>query len=107
MSDNFAFWSLIGVKVPPLFSGLAGGVVGAWVDGQSGIKAWLVYALCGGLTGAYLGDWASHFLPYGDNISAGFIVGGCAMMVMRMLRGYVNKLDVLKPAGGSNGTEGK
>lgn len=107
MSDNFAFWSLLGVKVPPLFSGLAGGVVGAWVDGKSGIRAWLGYAACGALTGAYLGEWAAHFIPFGDDLSAGFFVGACFMFLLRFARGWLNKLDVLKPAGGSNGTEGK
>lgn len=97
--------SMLGIKIPPLFSGLAGGVVGAWVDGKSGVKAWCVYAACGALTGAYLGEWSSHFMPYGESISAGFLVGSSVMIVMRLLRGYLNKWST-KVAGG-NGSEGK
>lgn len=105
MPDDLLLWSALGIKVPPLFSGLAGGIVGAWVDGKSGVKAWFVYAACGGLTGAYLGEWASHFIPYSDSISAGFAVGGSAMMMMRLLRGLINKLDI-KLVGGSSDSMG-
>jgi hypothetical protein len=107
MPDGFALWSALGIKVPPLFSGIAGGIVGAWVDGKSGARAWFVYVICGGLTGAYLGDWASHFMPYGDSISAGFIVGGCAMILMRLLRGQIAKLDPKLAGSSTDSMEGK
>jgi hypothetical protein len=105
MQDVPDFWSYIGVNLSALMAGLAGGVVGAWADGKSGLLAWMGYIMCGGLTGAYLGESASHVIPATNPAGAGFIVGGCALVVMRLLRGVLSRYG-LKLSGG-NGMEDK
>lgn len=84
-------WNALAARFPTLFAGFAGGIVGAWVDGKSGVAAWGGYCVCGGLTGIYLGEWASHLIPYTDNVSAGFIAGTSVGLLLRLLRGVITR----------------
>lgn len=88
MSD---FLEEIGIRVPALFAGLAGGIVGAWADSRVSWQQWLAYAICGGLTSNFLAEPATHVLPYVKEGGAGFIVGCTALIIVRTIAELVKR----------------
>ena len=100
MSEDPGILATIGIRVPALFAGLAGGVVGAWADHSAGISVWIGYIVCGGLTANFFAEPAMHVIPYVGEGGAGFIVGACALAIVRAIKEAVSKW---KPQiGGSN-----
>jgi len=73
----------LGIRVGAAFAGLAGGVVGAWADGQSGFLTWCSYCGAGLITGNFLALPATHVIPWVSEGGAGFIVGCSALVVVR------------------------
>jgi hypothetical protein len=96
-------WTALGVNLSAMMAGIAGGIVGAWADGKSGIKAWFSYVVCGALTGAYLGEPATHLIPFTNPSGAGFIVGGSAMLLMRLSRGALTRYGLKLGLNGNGG----
>lgn len=84
-------WQFLGVQAPGLFGGMAGGIVGCWVDGKSGFWAWAMYVLCGGLTGGYLAETGTHVIPFANSGFVGFAAGTSVMFTLRLLRGAINR----------------
>jgi len=92
----------LGIRIPAAFSGLAGGVVGAWADGKSGYLAWMSYCGAGLITGNFLALPATHIIPLVNEGGAGFIVGCCSLGVVRTIIGAARKWN---PALFGNGVE--
>lgn len=91
MTDDPGLLAELGIRVPAAFAGLAGGVVGAWADGKSGYLAWASYCGAGLITGNFLAMPATHVIPWVNEGGAGFIVGCCALAVVRTLIGAAKK----------------
>lgn len=107
MPDDIGLLAQLGIRVPAMFAGLAGGLVGAWADGKAGLLTWIIYCGAGGLTANWL---AEPFAPIFTKILffglfdvkeglAGFLVGGCALAIMRTIIGLARKWT---PNGGQN-----
>lgn len=73
------------------FSGLAGGIVGAWADNKASLKVWALYGAAGLLTANFLGQDAMRVIPYVSEGGAGFIVGGCALSLIILFRNIIAK----------------
>lgn len=102
MPDDPGLLAQIGVRVPALFAGLAGGIVGAWADQKAGIATWLGAIVCGGLTANWLAEPATHMIPGFTSANegvAGFIVGGCAYGIVVAIKKTVS---AWAPAVGGN-----
>jgi hypothetical protein len=76
----------LGIDASVAFAGLAGGVVGAWADGKASIATWVAYAVCGALTAIYLANAVTSVIPFiTSKPTAGFIVGMCALIIVRAI----------------------
>ncbi len=82
---------MLGIRVSAAFAGLAGGVVGAWADGKSGFLTWCSYCGAGLITGNFLALPATHVIPLVNEGGAGFLVGCCALAVVRAFIGAARK----------------
>jgi hypothetical protein len=92
MSDEHGFMAAAGISASKLFSGMAGGLVGAWADEKVGFRIWAAYVVCGGLVANYLGESARHAMPsWVDPLAIGFILGACAPAVIKGLREVVKR----------------
>lgn len=82
----------LGIHVGAAFAGLAGGLVGAWADGKAGLTLTLSYAGAGLLTANWLAEPFTRLSPVSVNEGvAGFIVGGCALVIVRTIKGAVSR----------------
>ena len=92
----------LGIKVPNMFAGAAGGLVGAMVSRKAGIATFLSYFFSGALTSNFLAKPALHVMPdwVGEG-GAGFIIGLGAMTICALLIGAINKWN---PLSGSKST---
>lgn len=92
MPDDPGLFAMLGVKVPNMFAGLAGGIVGAWVTRAAGVATILGYIVCGALTANFLASPALHILPdwVGEG-GAGFIIGLGAMAICASILGAIAK----------------
>jgi disulfide bond formation protein DsbB len=82
----------LGIDVSVAFAGLAGGVVGAWADGKASLTTWVAYALCGALTAIYLAGGLTQVIPFiSSKPTAGFIVGACALIIVRAILAAARK----------------
>lgn len=81
----------VGIRIGAMFAGFAGGLVGAWADGRSGWSVWLAYVVSGGLTANWLAEPATHVLPWVNEGGAGFVVGTCALVLVRTIIGAARR----------------
>ena len=91
MPNDPSLLAELGIRVPAAFAGLGGGIVGAWADSKAGWKTWLSYAVCGALTGNWLGEPATHIIPFVNEGGGGFIVGACAFAIIGTFLGLSKK----------------
>lgn len=81
----------LGIRVPAMFAGLAGGLVGAYADGKAGLAAWIAYVVSGGLTANFLAEPAQKYIPLVSEGGAGFVVGLTALVIVRTIIGAAKK----------------
>lgn len=98
MADDVGLLALLGVRVSALFAGVCGGIVGAWADQKASLSVWVGYVVCGGLTGNFFAEPAMHIIqpiplvgPFVNEGGAGFIVGACALGIIRVIKDAVSK----------------
>jgi hypothetical protein len=80
MADGPDFWLQIGIKMPDLIAGFAGGVVNAIALKRSDPWSIISSVILGGLTANYLTEPFSHYLGTGQGTS-GFLVGVAGMAI--------------------------
>ena len=80
MSSDPGLLATLGIKLPDLFAGFAGGIVNAFVFKRSDPWAVAGSMVVGAFTANYLGEPASHMLGLGSGAAA-FIVGISGMAV--------------------------
>lgn len=94
----------LGINASVAFAGLAGGVVGAWADGKASAVLWFSYAVSGCLTATYLAEPVTHTLPFAIPLpAAGFIVGTCALVIVRAIIAAAKKWQPAIFNGNSSG----
>lgn len=89
MPDDPGLLAQIGIRVPALFAGLAGGIVGAWADQKAGLATWAGAIVCGGLTANWFAEPATRVIPGLSATNeglAGFIVGACAYGIIKTIK---------------------
>jgi hypothetical protein len=91
MPDDPGILTSIGIRVPAMFAGLAGGIVGAWADRTAGAAMWAGYIVCGGLTANFFAEPAQKVIPYVNEGGAGFVVGICALAIIKAVKEIVAK----------------
>jgi hypothetical protein len=98
MADDIGLAAQLGIRVAALFAGVCGGIVGAWADQQASLSMWVGYVVCGGLTGNFFAEPAMHIInpipvfgPYVNEGGAGFIVGACALGIIRGVKELVSR----------------
>lgn len=86
-SFNLALLLVIGIKLPLLIAGIAGGiVVNAFVFRKSSPFAVVNSLIASGCMGNYLGEPAAHLISSTmDILPSAFIVGACAMPICQAL----------------------
>ena len=80
MADDPGFLISLGVKMPDLIAGFAGGVVNAIALKRSDPWSIISSVIVGGLTANYLTDPFTHYLGTGQQTS-GFLVGLAGMAI--------------------------
>ena len=95
MSDPHAFLVELGLKLPDLVAGFAGGVVNAFVFKRADPWSIVGSVIVGALTANYLGETAVRYLGLGSGTAA-FIVGLCGMAICQ---GLIEAAKRWKPAG--------
>jgi uncharacterized membrane protein YeaQ/YmgE (transglycosylase-associated protein family) len=94
------FWTSIGIKVPDLMAGLAGGLVNAFVFKKSNPMAIIGSIIVGALTANYLSEIATRYVGTSPGASA-FIVGLSGMAVCQSIAEAVSKWRPSSPKGDS------
>jgi uncharacterized membrane protein YeaQ/YmgE (transglycosylase-associated protein family) len=92
------FWAWIGIKVPDLIAGLAGGIVNAFVFKKSNPMAIIGSIIVGALTANYLSEPATQYTGTSPGASA-FIVGLCGMAICQVIAELVSKWRPSSPKG--------
>lgn len=98
----------LGIDASVAFAGLAGGVVGAWADGKASITTWFAYAICGSLTAIYLAEAFTRIVPFSvSKPTSGFIVGACALIIVRAIIAAARKWQpaIFNGAGSGKATQ--
>lgn len=98
--EDLLLW--LGIKMPDLVAGFAGGVVNAFVFSRSSPMAVAGSVVVGGLTANYLGEAATHYLPISVG-AASFIMGLGGMAFCQGLVESLRRWRPPLPRGGSNG----
>lgn len=100
MADDPGFLLTIGVKVPDMLAGFAGGVVNAFVFKRG--DPWSVAGsmVVGALTSNYLGEPAAHLLGLSNGPSA-FIVGVAGMALCQGIVAAAQNWRPTIPGGGT------
>jgi len=80
MSDDPGFFLSLGIKMPDLVAGFAGGVVNAFVFRRSDPVSIIGSMIVGSLTANYLSEPIGHYIGTGAGASA-FIVGLAGMAI--------------------------
>lgn len=80
MADDPGFLITLGIKLPDLFAGFAGGVVNAFVFKRADPWAVAGSMVVGAFTANYLGEPASHVMSLSSGAAA-FIVGVAGMAI--------------------------
>lgn len=80
MADDPGFWLTLGLKMPDLVAGFAGGVVNAFVFKRANPVAIIGSMIVGALTANYLSDIVGKYLGTSGGASA-FIVGLAGMAI--------------------------
>lgn len=80
MADDPGFWLTLGLKMPDLVAGFAGGVVNAFVFKRANPVAIVGSMIVGALTANYLSDIVGKYLGTSGGASA-FIVGLAGMAI--------------------------
>jgi hypothetical protein len=81
----------IGIKLPDLVAGFAGGVVHAFVFKRSDALSVMGSIVVGALTANYLGEPAAHYVGGAFGGGASFIVGLCGMAICQGIAEAVKK----------------
>lgn len=98
MSDDPGFLISLGIKMPDLVAGFAGGVVNAFVFKRSDPVSIIGSMIVGALTANYLSGPIGHYVGTGPGASA-FIVGLAGMAICQ---GIVEAAKSWKPFQGNN-----
>lgn len=94
MSDEPGFWIQIGVKMPDLVAGFAGGIVNAIALKRSDPWSIVGSVIVGGLTSNYLAGAFTHY--FGTEVAtSGFLVGLGGMALCQALIAGVAKWNPL------------
>ena len=80
MAEDPGFWLTLGLKMPDLVAGFAGGVVNAFVFKRANPVAIVGSMIVGSLTANYLSETVGHYLGTSGGASA-FIVGLAGMAI--------------------------
>jgi uncharacterized membrane protein YeaQ/YmgE (transglycosylase-associated protein family) len=80
MADGPDFWIQIGIKMPDLVAGFAGGVVNAFVFKRADPFSIIGSMIVGALTANYLSESVGHYIGTTAGASA-FIVGLAGMAI--------------------------
>jgi hypothetical protein len=96
---NLAVLLVVGIKLPLLIAGTAGGiVVNAFVFRKSSPIAVVNSLVASGCMGNYLGEPAAHFISSTiDPLPSAFIVGACAMPICQALIAAAQKWSPTVP----------
>lgn len=100
MSDEPSFWIQIGVKMPDLVAGFAGGVVNAIALRRSDPWSIISSVIVGGLTSNYLAEAFTHYVGTQQQTS-GFLVG---LAGMALCQGLIASVAKWTPFGPQNRT---
>jgi hypothetical protein len=100
MSDDPGFLIQLGVKIPDLIAGFAGGVVNAIALKRSDPWSIIGSVVIGGFTANYLTEPFSHYLGTGQGTSA-FLVGLAGMAICQ---GIISAAKTWSPFGPQNRT---
>lgn len=90
----------LGIKLPDLVAGFAGGVVNAFVFARTTPVAIIGSVVVGTLTANYLGEPVSKYIGTGPGTSA-FLVGIGGMAFVQGLVEAMKRWQPLKPTGGA------
>ena len=102
MADEPGLLFTLGIKLPDLFAGFAGGVVNAFVFKRSDPWAVAGSMVVGAFTANYLGEPATHVLGLSNGASA-FIVGIAGMAICQGIIAAVQNWKPSISSGGKNG----
>ncbi len=100
MSDDPGIWMQLGVKMPDLIAGFAGGVVNAFVFKRADPVSIIGSMIVGALTANYLSESVGHYIGTSGGASA-FIVGLAGMAICQ---GIVEMAKSWRPFQGQNRT---
>lgn len=100
MADDASLLVQLGVKMPDLIAGFAGGVVNAIALKRSDPWSIISSVVVGGLTANYLTESFSHYLGTGTGTS-GFLVGVAGMAICQ---GIISAAKSWTPFGPQNRT---
>jgi hypothetical protein len=101
MADDPGFWVALGIKMPDLIAGFAGGVVNAIALRRSDPWSIIGSVVVGGLTANYLSESFAHYLGTGQGTS-GFLVGVGGMAICQGIIASAARWSPFGSSGGAN-----
>lgn len=94
MTNDPGFFVSVGIKLPDLIAGFAGGVVNALALKRADPKSIIGSVIVGGLTANYLSEFFQHY--FGTSAStSGFLVGLGGMALCQGLIAGMSKLNFI------------